>query len=46
MWGGALAGVGLQLIWPHAPRWLSAPLYLALGWVALAVLPDILRAAA
>jgi len=43
VWGGALAGVALKLVWPHASRWLSAPLYLALGWVAVAVLPDILR---
>jgi hemolysin III len=43
VWGGALAGVALKLVWPHAPRWVSAPLYLALGWVAVAVLPDILR---
>jgi hemolysin III len=43
VWGGALLGVGLKLIWPHAPRWLSAPLYIALGWVAVAVLPDILH---
>ncbi|MEV4753857.1 hemolysin III family protein [Micromonospora sp. NPDC049559] len=43
VWSGALAGVGVKLIWPHAPRWVSAPLYLALGWVAIAVLPDILR---
>ena len=43
VWLGALAGVALQLIWPHAPRWVSAPLYLALGWVAVAVLPDILH---
>jgi hemolysin III len=33
----------MSLIWPHAPRWVTAPLYLALGWVAVAVLPDILR---
>ncbi|MER7460371.1 hemolysin III family protein [Micromonospora sp. NPDC126480] len=43
VWGGALGGVALKLVWPHAPRWVSAPLYLALGWVAVAVLPDILR---
>lgn len=43
VWTGALAGSVQQLIWPHAPRWVSAPLYLALGWVALAVLPEILR---
>jgi len=37
----AVAGVALKLGWPHGPRWVSAPLYLALGWVAVAVLPDI-----
>ena len=41
VWGGALAGVALKLVWPHAPRWVSAPLYVALGWVAIAVLPGI-----
>jgi hemolysin III len=44
VWGGALAGVALKMIWPHAPRWLSAPLYVALGWVAIMVMPDLLRA--
>jgi hemolysin III len=42
VWGGAVLGVGLKVVWPHAPRWLSAPLYIALGWVAVVVLPDIL----
>jgi hemolysin III len=43
VWGGALLGVATKLVSPNAPRWLSAPLYVALGWVAVAVLPDILR---
>jgi hemolysin III len=43
VWGGAIAGVTLKMVYPHGPRWLSAPLYLALGWVAIAVLPDILH---
>lgn len=43
VWGGAIAGVAVKLIWPHAPRWVSAPLYLALGWVAVAMLPQILH---
>jgi len=43
VWIGAVAGVTLQLAYPHGSRWLSAPLYLALGWVAIAVLPDILH---
>jgi len=45
VWGGAIAGVVMKVFWPHAPRWVSAPLYLALGWVAVAVLPDILSGA-
>jgi hemolysin III len=43
IWGGALGGVALKSIWPHLPRWAGAPLYLALGWVAVAILPDILH---
>ena len=43
VWGGAIAGVTIKVIWPHAPRWLSAPLYILLGWVALAILPQIMR---
>ncbi len=43
VWAGALAGVGLQLLWPFAPRWLSAPSYAALGVVAVFVLPELLR---
>src|SRR5258705_7329395 len=43
VWGGAILGVGMKLITPNAPRWLSAPLYIALGWVAVVVLPDILH---
>jgi hemolysin III len=43
VWAGALAGVGLQVGWAGAPRWLSAPCYVALGWVAVFVLPDLLH---
>jgi hemolysin III len=43
VWGGALSGVAMKMAWPHAPRWASAPLYIALGWVAVAVLPDFLH---
>ncbi len=34
VWGGALAGVALKMLWPSAPRWLGVPLYILLGWVA------------
>jgi hemolysin III len=45
VWGGALLGVALSVLWPHAPRWASTPLYVALGWVAVVVLPQFLRTA-
>ena len=41
VWAGAVAGMALQLSWPHAPRWLSVPIYVLLGWAAIAVLPGI-----
>ncbi|MCO1577050.1 hemolysin III family protein [Crossiella sp. SN42] len=41
VWGGALAGVTLKLAWPEAPRWLGVPIYIALGWVAIFVLPEL-----
>ena len=43
IWAGALGGVALKTIWPHGPRWVGAPLYLALGWGAVAILPDVLH---
>jgi hemolysin III len=43
VWGGALGGVVLQLAWPSAPRWVGVPIYLALGWVAVFVLPELTR---
>jgi len=44
-WGGAAVGVVTRLTWHRAPRWLFVPLYLALGWVALTMLPDLARSA-
>jgi hemolysin III len=45
VWAGALLGVTLKLSWPTAPRWVGVPLYVALGWVAVFVLTDILHIA-
>lgn len=42
VWGGALAGVALKLAWPTAPAWVGVPIYIALGWVAVFVLPGLL----
>jgi hemolysin III len=41
VWAGALGGVLLNLGWPGAPRWLAVVVYIALGWVAVAALPQL-----
>ncbi len=45
VWGGALLGVTLRMAWLAAPRWATIPLYIALGWAAVAVLPSVLHGA-
>jgi hemolysin III len=42
VWSGALAGVVLKTVWPHAPAWVGVPVYIALGWVAVFVIPAML----
>jgi hemolysin III len=41
VWGGALAGVVISLLWIDAPRWLTAVLYVALGWVSIVMMPQL-----
>ena len=41
VWGGALGGVVLKLVWIDAPKWLVAGVYVALGWVAVAAMPQL-----
>jgi hemolysin III len=43
VWSGAVAGVAFRVLWVGAPRWLYVPVYVALGWVAVAYLPQLLR---
>jgi hemolysin III len=43
VWTGALFGVALQTAWPGSPRWISVPCYVAVGWVAVFVLPQLLH---
>ena len=42
VWGGALLGVALNMIWIDAPKWFSAIVYIALGWVAVVAFPELL----
>jgi hemolysin III len=39
MWGGAAAGIVLNLVWIDAPKWVTALVYVALGWVAVIAFP-------
>jgi hemolysin III len=41
VWGGAAGGVILNLLWTTAPKWVSALVYVALGWVAIAAVPQL-----
>ncbi|HEX5619642.1 MAG TPA: hemolysin III family protein [Solirubrobacteraceae bacterium] len=41
-WAGALAGVALSLLWIGAPRVLFAATYVALGWLALMAMPELI----
>jgi hemolysin III len=43
VWAGAAAGLVLNLLWIHAPKWLVAIVYVALGWVGVVTLPQMLE---
>ena len=43
VWIGALAGVALSVAWITAPRALNAAVYLALCWVAVAAMPQLVH---
>jgi hemolysin III len=41
VWGGALAAIILKLAWVDAPKWLSAVIGIALGWIGAIALPQL-----
>ena len=43
VWAGALAAIMLKFFWVRSPKWLSAAIGLALGWVAVAAFSQLLR---
>jgi len=45
VWAGAIAGVLMKVLWIGAPRWLSAPIYLALGWAPVFFFRDFVAGA-
>jgi len=43
VWAGAAAGLVLNLVWVDAPKWLTAAVFIALGWVGVAAVPELLE---
>ena len=44
VWLGAALGCVVELSWIHAPRWVSAIAYLAVGWIGIIALPELFPA--
>ena len=44
VWAGALSGGLFKLVWINAPAWLVVTAYIALGWVAVAAIPQLFAA--
>ncbi len=42
VWGGALAAIVLKFVWVDAPKWLSAAIAIALGWISVIVVPQMI----
>jgi hemolysin III len=43
VWAGAGAGLVLNLLWVDAPTWLTALVFIALGWVGAVAVPELLE---
>ena len=41
VWSGAAAGLVLNLVWVDAPKWLTAFVFIALGWVGAVAVPEL-----
>ena len=41
VWSGAAAGLVLNLLWIDAPTWVTAVVYIALGWVGAIAVPEL-----
>jgi hemolysin III len=43
VWSLAIVGVAIKMLIMNAPRWLSAGIYLVLGWLCMAAIKEMLR---
>lgn len=44
VWAGAGTGIAIRLAWLDAPKWAVAVPYVAVGWVAVVAMPELLHA--
>lgn len=44
IWGIALGGITLKVLWMHAPSWFSTALYALMGWVSVIAAPVLVHA--
>jgi hemolysin III len=44
IWGTAVLGIGFRIFWISAPRWLYVPIYVGMGWGAMAFIADFMNA--
>ena len=42
VWVGAAAGLVLNLVWVDAPKWLTAIVFVGLGWVGVVAVPEMI----
>ncbi len=46
VWALALTGIAVEAFWTYRPRWLSALLYLGLGWIVIVMIQPLMEALA
>lgn len=45
VWSAAALGVVIELLWIHSPKWVSALMYVAVGWIGAIAFPHIVGTA-
>ncbi len=45
VWSGAVIGVMIELLWTTSPKWVSAAIYVAVGWIGAVAFPQIVGTA-
>jgi len=45
VWSGAIIGAVIELLWTTSPKWVSATIYVAVGWIAAIAFPQIVGTA-